>query len=274
VKEAEQALRTHQPRQYTREADAVRLYTRQGVEGEKWKLTGLAAPAPALSPAHRKYLQRLLRPEWAGVTMALFDRELSYRLDLLDIFTPLPVDFVIHAQQDKNGAFDWRGARRTETSGRPQAEDADAQAQHLQEAGGKNRDYEARNQRLWADLGAAGDALAPLAALAQQALEAKIQRKPERERSAAESVTWEADTHHAALVQQRFVLVGAPGSGKSTFLRHLAKCWAGATLRDAGIEEPGVGPTALADWTGKTPDADLPGTTQVGDGQCLGSGPD
>lgn len=44
---------------------------------------------------------------------------------------------------------------------------------------------------------------------------------------------WQADASHAAWVQSRFVLIGDPGAAR-TFLRHLALCWAGQLLRDAG----------------------------------------
>ncbi len=58
------------------------------------------------------------------------------------------------------------------------------------------------------------------------------------------------EAHDAASVQPRFVLVGDPGSGKSSFVRHLCLCMAGAQLRNLG--DPGVpdnaGLPALRDW--------------------------
>ena len=46
--------------------------------------------------------------------MSLFDQTLGHKLSLLKIYTPLPVDFAIHGQQDKKGRFDWWCGRRGE----------------------------------------------------------------------------------------------------------------------------------------------------------------
>ncbi|MEZ4731964.1 MAG: SUMF1/EgtB/PvdO family nonheme iron enzyme [Caldilineaceae bacterium] len=69
--------------------------------------------------------------------------------------------------------------------------------------------------------------------------------------------TWPLEAHHAAGIQPRFVLLGDPGSGKSSFLRHLTLCLAGELRQRA--KQPGVPANAnlaaLGDWL---LDADTP----------------
>ena len=92
----------------------VKLYARTGMDASTLKLTQLAQPVAEISPAHRKYLRQLFEQPWAGVSMRLFDPTLGHKFRLADIYTPLPVDFAIHGEEDKAGRFDWWCGRRGE----------------------------------------------------------------------------------------------------------------------------------------------------------------
>ena len=172
---------------------------------------------------HKRYLQRLLEQDWTTVSMSLFapqDPSLAKRIKLSDIYTPLPVRFKLTLKFDMKGRLvDWWSGGEPTTE---QDDEVRAMAALAREAmhgeRGKPRD--------WPEMGLDGDDLHSLVEIAERAL-----KKKDR---AGETITWQPDACHAALVRRRFVLVGDPGSGKSTFLRHLALSWAGELLKRMG----------------------------------------
>ncbi|MCB0256677.1 MAG: SUMF1/EgtB/PvdO family nonheme iron enzyme, partial [Anaerolineae bacterium] len=199
------------------------------------------------SELHLDYLRSLFGEdcEWAKVSMSLFapdEIRLARKVSLLDIFTPLPVDFAITMELTDTGEVEdwWSGAARSQDAREVQQEWYDVV---WNERAGRPapdglREERKLRQRTWIDLGVDEAGLAPLVGLARKWATGK---KADRQRD-DNNLLWRANAGHAALVQPRFVLIGDPGSGKSTFLRHLALCWAGQLLRDAG--ENGAPPEA------------------------------
>ena len=85
--------------------------------------------------------------------------------------------------------------------------------------------------RVWNDLKVGEDGLQEIV----DGIQRKILNRKEAggETKDAEHI-WFMEAQDAASVQKKFVLLGTPGSGKSTFLRHLALCMAGELRRRAG----------------------------------------
>ncbi len=204
-----------------------------------------AAPAPALSPAHLAYLRRLFGKPWANVSLADMLEDRDEEIRLLDIYVPLQVDFEVVVKTQDHVIVDWwakqeqvealkRDVRRAQID----AVEAVAMAAALERP---------EKLRVWPELGVGEDGL--------QQIVNGIQRTITERRSAGKETKdddhpWFMEAHDAASVQERFVLLGDPGSGKSSFLRHLALCLAGELRHRHGDKDvpANANLAALRDW--------------------------
>jgi len=178
---------------------------------------------------HRRYLNTFFRPEFCRVSLSDISDDAPVRgVPLTSVYVPLPVDMSVTIQvnpDDKKTITDWW----------VKVERSDTRAD-------LNISDELRERRLreWVSLRVGEDELRVLLA----DVERKLAERTGDDRFRPEQ-NWHMEAHNAANVQSRMVLTGIPGSGKSTFLKHLALCLAGDQLRD----KDGANIESLRLWT-------------------------
>ena len=237
-------------------ADAALLlpYTRPGLDPATMRprnwLTRPASPANPYSPHHLDYLRHWFTQPWTTVALAEIQPDHADHAHLLDLYVPLPVACTLMIKTVEGQIVDWWVKGVGDEVARGEEPD------FISRTSVRSRTSEVSpKSRLWADLGVGEAALGRLVAQRQRALDqewaAEAARSPISARSrTSEIIEWPLTAQHAALLQPRFVLLGEPGSGKSSFLRHLTLCLAGEVRRQAGVA--GVPATAtmaaLAEW--------------------------
>jgi len=186
---------------------------------------------------HKKYLESVLQEPWTWIKMTMFmarkradgvrrkNRSLK-PVKLSAIYAPLPVDLDLTLQFGEKGKLeDWWVGKEKEQA-------ADMAQRSLWEKMFSKPDRRegerAGRQRAWPEMELDETALKPLVKLAMH------DQGKDRE---DEVITWRPTASQTAQLRSRFVLVGDPGSGKSTFLRHLAVTWAEALLQQRGEEK-------------------------------------
>jgi len=227
-------------RDQTDAAEMVRLHPDAG-----GALNPLTWRRRLLSPAMLDYLRSWFGKPWASVPLAeilgLADDD-GARIELLDVYVPLKVDFSIVVKTEQGRIVDWWAKTAQE-----EALESEAARRELAAEAPDMAELRPR-LRTWPALGVSEQGL--------QGIVDGIQRKIEERISEGKDGYGDDDhycymeAHDAASVQSRFVLLGEPGSGKSSFLRHLTLCLAGELRRRSGdaATPANASLAALRDW--------------------------
>jgi|GEM_PF-6339864 len=236
------------------DAGLFQLATRPGMDPSKIVLTD--ARRASLSDAHLEYLRRWFGKSWASVNLADISQR-QERASLLDVYVPLPVDFKLDIEVKEQRIIDWWVHRERSEDVRLQT--APTERRSINRRGGLQppntpdefapdpHEIEAVKERVWAELGVGETELQKIVDHIQKKIDERIADGGEYKDGTG---WWYMEAHDAASVQNRFVLLGEPGGGKSSFLRHLALCLAGEMRRRA--RDPDVPANAsleaLRDW--------------------------